>query len=256
MNKSCCFLVCWHAVFHSYEFPRCEQSLWSNGIVGVSSSNCTVANRSRSWTRAVAFSFIGTAPSRGKLVMEFFGLSQSIPLYLSSILPAQHCALKLPNPEQTYDLLCLWRHHRSIKRSWMFGLSMHIFSPNFHDALLVQSACCEVFPGVFSQNWARKDFRSWGSLFLDDASQIAHFFPEFNFVPGSSWEFLVCPAITILQLSVQQNSLDLNFEIHHLERFFLRIATYPWLLCSRPQAEVALTITLSTWATSTCFPDL
>ena len=35
--------------------------------------------------------------------------------------------------------------------------------------------------------------------------------------------------------------------------FFLRIATYPWLLCSRPQAEVALTITLSTWATSTCF---
>ena len=63
----------------------------------------------------------------------------------------------------------------------------------------------------------------------------------------------MCPAIIILQLSVEQNSLDLNFEIHYLERFFLRIATDPWVLCSRPQAEVPLTISWPTWATSICF---
>ena len=50
--------------------------------LAVSPSNCTVANRSRSWTKTGAYSFICTAPARGKSHMGErrggFGHSQSI----------------------------------------------------------------------------------------------------------------------------------------------------------------------------------
>ena len=85
------------AVFHSYEYPRFEQSSWSNRITGVSSNNCTVTNRSRSWTKTCAYSFICTAPVAVSRIWDFWSFSK-YPLYLSSILLAQHCALKPPNP--------------------------------------------------------------------------------------------------------------------------------------------------------------
>ena len=44
-----------------------------------------------------AYSFICTAPGRGKSLMEFWIFSKYT-LYLSSNLLAQHCALKVPNP--------------------------------------------------------------------------------------------------------------------------------------------------------------
>ena len=50
----------------------------------VSSSNCTVANRSRSWTKTGAYSFICTAPSRGKSLVGFWTFSSKYPSYLSS----------------------------------------------------------------------------------------------------------------------------------------------------------------------------
>ena len=74
--------------------------------------------------------------------MVFWTFSK-YPLYLSSILLAQHCALKLPNPEQTYDLLCLWRLHRRIKRCCL-RLELAYFLSKFHATLLVQPACREV----------------------------------------------------------------------------------------------------------------
>ena len=41
------------------------------------------------------------------------------PLNLGSSLLAQHCALKFPNPYETYDLLCLWRLHKRINRGYL-----------------------------------------------------------------------------------------------------------------------------------------
>ena len=73
------------AVFHLGEYPRFEQNLSSNRTAGVSSSICTVANRSRSWTKTGVYSFICTAPGRGKSLMGFWTFSK-YPLCLSLIL--------------------------------------------------------------------------------------------------------------------------------------------------------------------------
>ena len=84
--------------------------------------------------------------------------------------------------------------HR-IKRSLIFGLSLHIFSPNpmllcWYNLLVMR------FPQVVvPQKQARKDFAHEDHLF-GYCLQIAFFFPEFSFVP-----------IPILQLSVVLNSL-------------------------------------------------
>ena len=108
------------AVSHSYEHPHFEQSLWSNGLAGLSLSNFTVTSRSRSWRKTCAFSVICIAHRRGRSNIPF----QSIHCIWAEI--SQHCALKLPNTQWTYNLLCLWRVHKKIKRSLMFGLSLHI----------------------------------------------------------------------------------------------------------------------------------
>ena len=105
--------------FHSCEYPRFEQSSWSDRTAGVSSNNCTVTNRSRSWTKTVAHSFICTFPVAVSRLWRF-GPSQIIHCIWAYVSLAQHCALKLPNPQQTYDLLCLWRLHRRLKRSLIF----------------------------------------------------------------------------------------------------------------------------------------
>ena len=46
--------------FHSNEYPCFGQSIWSNRTAGVASSDCTVTNRSKSWTKTCAYSFICT----------------------------------------------------------------------------------------------------------------------------------------------------------------------------------------------------
>ena len=52
-----------------------------------------------------------------------FGPSQSIHCIFAQFSLIQHCALKLPNPQQTFDLLCLWRLHKRLKRSclWLWA---------------------------------------------------------------------------------------------------------------------------------------
>ena len=219
------------AVFHSYEYPRFEQDLRSTRIAGVSWSNCTVSNRSRSWTKTCACSFICTAPGRCKSLMVFWTFSQ-YPFYLSSNLLAQHCALKLPNPYQTYDLLCLWRLRRRIKRSCL-RLELAYFLAKVHATLLVQSACREVSSGVPSQNWARKDVAHEVHLF-GQCLQIALFFPEFDFVPGASWEFQVCPAEAFNSNSLAFRRIEfIGSEFwdtqHNLGRLFsFRISNWSW----------------------------
>ena len=57
--------------FNSNEYLRFKQSLRSHRIAVVSSSNCTVTNRSRSWTKTGDYSFICTVSGRGKSRMVF-----------------------------------------------------------------------------------------------------------------------------------------------------------------------------------------
>ena len=59
-----------------------SKSWWSNRIAGVLSSNCTVTNRSRSWTKTCAYSFICTAPVCGKSLMGCWTFSK-FPLRIS-----------------------------------------------------------------------------------------------------------------------------------------------------------------------------
>ena len=56
VNRAC------HRFFHSCEHPCSEQSLPSDRTAGVSSSNCRVTSRSRSWTKSCASSFVCTSP--------------------------------------------------------------------------------------------------------------------------------------------------------------------------------------------------
>ena len=179
------------------------------------------------------------------------------PLNLSSNLFAQHCAVKLPITQQTYDLLCLWRFHRRTRRSLMFGLSLHIFSPKStllccHNLLVVR------FPCVFvPQNRARKDFDHEVCLFLENASRMSFSFPNFvsfctKWLTRISWCVPPKRSIPFLQLSLEYNSLDLSLAL-----FSLRIATAPRLPFFRPPAAFLLTVSMSKQATnaikSICF---
>ena len=68
-----------------------------------------------------------TAPGRGKSLMLFWTFSK-YPLYLSSILLAQHCALLLPNPEINI------RSSVSLAPSQVvvFGFELAYFLAKFH----------------------------------------------------------------------------------------------------------------------------
>ena len=180
-----------------------------------------------------------------------FGPFQSVYFYLSSNLLAQHCALKLPNPYQTYDLLCLWRLRRRIKRSCL-RLELAHFLAKVHATLLVQSACGEVSSSVPSQNWARKDVAHEVHLF-GQCLQIALFFPEFDFVPGASWEFQVCPAEAFNPNSLAFRRIELIgsefWDTQPWTFFSFRIATDPWVPSFRPRAGFSLTISMSKQAT-------
>ena len=85
-----------------------EQSWWSNRIAGVSSSSCTVANGIEIMNKNLCLLVICTAlvaVSR----LWVLGLHKVSKCFWAQFSFAQHCALNLPNPYQTYDLLCLWR---------------------------------------------------------------------------------------------------------------------------------------------------
>ena len=94
--------------------------------------------------------------------------------------------------------------------------------------MLVQPACHEVSSGGCSSKPGAQGFRSWGSPFW----LMPPDFPEFNFVPGASWELLVCLAEAFnnnsLHLSAEYNSLDLNFETDPwIPSFFRTRAGFP-----------------------------
>ena len=99
------------------------------------------------------------------------------------------CALKLPNPHQTYDLLCFWRlfFPQEKQRSFYLRLwALKFFSPNstllcWYHLLVVR------FPQVFVPlNWTSKD--SAHEVHLNGPT-LSFSFPNSSIVPGASWEF-------------------------------------------------------------------
>ena len=81
------------------------------------------------------------------------------------------------------------------------------------------------FPQVFfPQTWTRKDFAHEVHIF-EQRLEMALFFPEFEFRTTCVLRILWCVppkrSISFAQLSAEQTSLDLNFEIHNLEPFFV-----------------------------------
>ena len=88
---------------------RAKQSWTSDRTAGVSPSNCTVTNRSRSWAYSCASSFVCTSPFAVTSVVGFLDHRKvSISSELKSFF-CSACALKLTNQPQTYVLLCSWR---------------------------------------------------------------------------------------------------------------------------------------------------
>ena len=90
------------AVFHSYEHPCFEQSLRINRIAGVSSSNCTVTNRSRSWTKTCAYSFVCTSPFAVTTVVK--GLLDLRKVSISSERKSFLLSMCIEAPESTTNI--------------------------------------------------------------------------------------------------------------------------------------------------------
>ena len=123
--------------------------------------------------------------SRGKSQKGFWTFSKN-PLYLSSIHLAQHCALKFPNTQYTYDLLCLWRLHRRIKRSclrlWACIFSRQI-TRYFAGTTCLSWSCLKwLFLNIGHARISLMRF-----TFLNNASRLPFCFPNSIFVPGASW---------------------------------------------------------------------
>ena len=179
------------AVFHSYEYPRFEQSSWSNRIAGVLSSNCTVTNRSRSWTKTCAYSFICTAPVCGKSLMGCWTFSK-YPLRIS-LLSVVHWSSRIHNK---HTIFCV--SGACTRTKFNVRLELAYFLTKFHTTLLVQSACREVSSSGCSSKTGAQGFRSWGSPFWMMPPSLPFCFPNsilyqatfcrVEFIGSASWE--------------------------------------------------------------------
>ena len=192
-------------IFHSYEYPRfwakyneATESLAFHRVIALLRTD---GDHGRKLVLTRLFALSPAAVSR----IRCFEPSQSIHCIWAQILLAQHCALKLPNTQLTYDLLCLRRHHRRIKRSLIFGLSLHIFSPNstllcWYNLLVVRFPQVVVPPKLGAQG-----FRSMRFILFGWCLKIAFFCRRIQFcvkcilrIPGVSrrsvqTQFFNCP---------------------------------------------------------------
>ena len=156
-------------------------------------------------------------PGRGKSHIGFWTFSKN-PLHLSWILLGQHCALKFPNTQYTYDLLCLWRLHRRIKRRCL-RLWACIFSRQI----------TRYFAGTTCLSWG---FLRWLFLnigharislmrftFLNKASRLPFCFPNSILYQVHPEGFQVCPANPNSSTFHRIVFIGSDFEIHNLGSF-------------------------------------
>ena len=200
-----------------------------------SSSKCTVANRSRSWTKLVLTRYLHCPVAVSRDVLDF-----TVSIVSELISPCSALWIGSSRKHNKHTRFCVSGLHKRIKRSSMFGSSLHIFSPNStllccHNLLVVK------FPQVVvPPNWAHKDF--------------AHEVRLLWILPPD------CLCLSRIQFStryilrisdVSRRSLHsqfLNFP-WETQPWTFRRATDPRVPSSWPRAEVALTISLSTQAT-------
>ena len=148
--------------------------------------------------------------SRGQYRLRVFGPSRSVS-FLSElkISLAQHCAF---------------------------------FLSKFHATLLSQSVCRAISSSVHFSKPGPQGFCPRGSPFWILPPGCPFSFPNSILYQLHPENFRCDPpkrSIPILQLSAEQNSLNLSFEVHNLGRFFLQksncsLSTF----FSRPRAEV------------------
>ena len=188
------------------------------------------------------------SPGRGKSHMV---VSDLLKMSIVSQLKSPCSTLCIEAPGCTINILSLWRLHKRIKRSFVLGLELKKFLAKFHAALLVQSACREVSSSGCSSELGAHRFRSWSShpqIMPPDC----HFLSRIHFCTSC---ILRISGVSRRSVQTQFFKFPLN-RIHwcwvsrqHWTFFSFRIAAAPWVPSSRPRAEVALTIRLSTVAT-------
>ena len=180
-----------------YENLWFKHSLRSNTIAGVSSTNCTVAKRSRSWTKTCAYSLFA--------YWAHFSLL-SVVRWNSRV-------------HSKRARFCVSGLHKRINTLLMFGFKLAYFLAKFHAALLTQSSCSEVSSGGCSSKLSAQGFHWWGSPFVDTSSRLPFSFRNSVFYQVHYENFRCVPpkpSFPIPQLSEEENSLAPSLEKHYL----------------------------------------
>ena len=156
---------------HSKEFPWSSQSLHGDRTASVSSSNCTVTNRLRSWTNTCASSWVCTRPFAVNTtvgVLDLFTVSISSGGWLFSYRVHWRSWID-------YEFALFWscrskcRHcltfTRSTERSFVRILELVNTFAKSHAVLRTHPSCCQVSSCDLSPNFGAQGLRSWGAHF-------------------------------------------------------------------------------------------
>ena len=129
----------------------------------LSSSTCTVANRSRSWTKNLCLLVSLHCPGRGSRIWGFGPLKVCIVSELNS--PC--AALCIEAPTNTVNIRSSVSLAPSQGNKTQFNVRHELayLLAKFHATLLIQSACREVSSGGCSSKPGAQGFRSWSSPF-------------------------------------------------------------------------------------------
>ena len=105
-----------------------------------------------------AYSFICTVRGRGFVAYGVLDL-------LKVSIVSEINSLSGSRIHNKHTRFCVWLLHKRIKRSLMFGLSLHIFSPNSTLLCWCNLLVVRLLQVVVPPNWARKDFAHEVHLF-------------------------------------------------------------------------------------------
>ena len=225
--------------------PRVLSKVYkSNRIAGVWSSNCSVANRSRSWKKKknlCLLVYLHCPQSR----YVAYGVLDLLKVSIVCVLNSPCLASRTEDPEYTINIQSSVSLAPSQENKTLFHVRLKLayFVAKFHATLLVQPACHEVSSGGCSSTPGAQGFCSWGSPFRMVPPDCPSSYPPEN--------FQVCPAEAFNPNSLAFRRIEFYgaefWDTQPWTFFSFRIATYPWVPSFKLRAEVALlTISLST----------
>ena len=194
------------AVFHSHEHPRFEQSWRSTRSACVLSSNCTVANRSRSWTKTGAYSLICTATWSRLVACWVLDL-----LKVSNVSELNSpCSGIVHWSSRIHNKHTIFRVSGAFTGEWIvvvFGWSLRIFSPNSTLLCWYNLLVASFLKWLFLRT-GRVRISLMRFAFLDNASRLLFFLSRIRSctrcILGISWCVPPKRSIPILQLSVRE----------------------------------------------------